>query len=655
MKLTKEQQLAVDTVFGNVLCIASAGSGKTSAFTERIEHMDSVGIPLSNVMAVSFTKKASEEMGKRLRTLVGKTKASQITMGTFHSIALRILKAVDPSFESVKICPDWWRSNIMHELAKDYHEEKNPNGLGLSIKGGELASFISFQKSNMVTLEDELCMNMETSHFSEDSKLKLKQAYIKYEDSKKRTGQIDFDDILFTLYGYLKKSEKLRSKLRKKFQYIMIDEFQDTSHIMIEIVKLINQDNVFVVGDFRQSIYSFINADVNNLLDFQTMFNDVKLIELNKNFRSKDEIVDFSNQVIECSENEKFKMFEPSVSARGNGANVLLKCYSQEDFQYEQIADQIEAMINDGVDSKEIAVLFRTNAQTAMLEYELYNRDIEYDVSKSRSFFDRTEVIDLLSYARLGIDYKDDNSFRRVYNSPNRYLSKKFLSNIEEHASKNDTPLLHSVTYSGLTNWATRTGAQKIKEVVGYIEELTHKDMNAGEFMRKVISRTSYLQHVQDNPNFTRSMIREKESAINRLCNMASKFPSIKVFLSNIGNMERNMKKKKKADGVVISTIHSSKGLEWNSVFVPSCNLGLIPSDMNLNEEEERRLFYVACSRPEDNLFLSWYAMDEEGVKAVESPFIVDVLGAETVADINRNAFGTSDYYRYEMKSKVLI
>lgn len=297
MKLTDEQKDCVLSVEGNVVAIASAGSGKTASFTTRIAYViQEKNINPFNILAITFTKKASEEMKKRLRKMVGKDKTDKVAMGTFHSIAYRLLKALDSDFAKLKIAPDWWRFGLLNDMCK-MHDSKNPNGLNLGIKAGELASFISYQKSNMIHPTEDVLIDDNVDYVDCVSRQLLQEAYVKYEALKTQSRQIDFDDMLLYMYEKLKADTAFREKLQKQYTYIMVDEFQDSAKIVIEIIKMINKENVFVVGDFRQSIYKFINANVENILNFKDEFN-AKLIELNKNFRSTQNIVNLSNQVI---------------------------------------------------------------------------------------------------------------------------------------------------------------------------------------------------------------------------------------------------------------------------------------------------------------------------------------------------------------------
>lgn len=653
MKLTDEQKSAVTTVEGNVVCVASAGSGKTSAFTTRIAHMvKNKGISPYNIMAISFTKKASEEMKTRLNKLIGKDTTNKVAMGTFHSLAYRLLKALDGDFTNYKICPDWWKFSLLNDMCK-VRTDKNKNGLNLGIKAGELASFISYQKSNMIKPEDDLLFDEHVDYVGGVDKAMIREAYAKFEQLKFESRQIDFDDMLLKLYDKLSNDEIFRSRLSEQYKYIMVDEYQDTALIVKEIIKLINSRNVFSVGDFRQSIYSFINARVENILDFKYDFDNVKVIELNKNFRSTQNIVYLSNKIIENSPIDKYKEYKPSESVAEVGDKVKFSIYSEEDNQISNIAHEIERINDEGTPLKEIAILVRANSQTAIIEEKLADMDIPYEVSKSMSFFDRKEILDILSYARLAMDKTDDVSFRRIYNTPNRYLSKNFVEELDRFASDRNLSLMQAIRITPHNSeWKYKRNIDNLTKVVSELQHQVDSNVNAGRLIRNIISSTKYTQYINDTTT-SASALDEKNDSIDRLCEMASKFPTIRAFLAHISTIKDKQKKAKGKDAVQISTIHSSKGLEWDVVFVPNVNEGLMPHDMNNNIEEERRLFYVSTSRPRKKLYVSWFFYNNNFEVQKEGIFIKELLGKEQVDEMKKTLFrGSSEaHYFYPSSS----
>lgn len=646
MKFTPEQKEAVLNTEGNIVCIASAGSGKTSAYTNRIAYMiHEKDISPLEILAITFTKKASEEIQKRLVKMIGKERAKKVPVGTFHSIAYRLLKALDPDFEKIDIAPDWWRLTTMNDLCKP-RTDKNHRGLNLGIKAGELAQFISYQKANMITPDDTFIINEQVAFADCVSDQMLREAYSTYEQLKVDSRQIDFDDMLVRFYEKLRDNDKFRERIQGQFNYIMVDEFQDTSAIVVSIIKLINKKNVFVVGDWRQSIYAFINADVNNILDFHENFDDVKTIELNKNFRSTQNIVNLSNDIIGYSPVEKYKQYKPSESVGEVGDKIRISLYQDERKQASRIADKIEETQNSGTPLSEIAILVRANADTAIFEEILAERDIPFDVSKSMSFFDRKEILDLISYARLVVKADDDASFRRVINSPNRYLSKKFVEDLEKFAGSNDLSLMQAIRITPQSgDWKFKRGIDNFTKL---IQDLHYQqNVNAGRFLRNVVKSTRYIEYINES-TISASAIPEKLDAIERLCEMASKFPSVVAFLAHVGKIDDKKKKSKGKDAVNIVTAHSSKGLEWDVTFVVNVNEDCFPHQMNPDKEEERRLFYVACSRARKQLYISFWFYDSSMEKINEGLFIKELLGKEKVLDMKKALFrGESEVHEF--------
>lgn len=639
LKLTDKQKESVLTIDGNIVVVASAGSGKTSAFTTRIAHMiKNIGISPYNIMAVTFTKKATGEIKSRLKKMVGKDMAEKIAMGTFHSLAYRLLKTLDPEFSKYKIVPDWWKFSLLNDLCKE-KTDRNHNGLNLGIRAGELASFISYQKANMIHPTDELLIDSNVEYVNGVSRSLLRDAYVRFERLKDESRQIDFDDMLLMFYDKLRSDSAFRNKLSDQYKYIMVDEGQDTSLINMEIIKLINPNNVYMVGDFRQSIYKFINARVDNILDFDKKFNNTKVIELNKNFRSTQNIVSLSNRIIENSPIDKYKNYKPSESVHEVGDKVMFTLYESEDIQFEDIAQKIEQINSKGTPLSETAILVRTNSQTAIIEDTLARMDIPYDVSKTKSFFDRKEILDILSYARLAVDIDDDISFRRVINVPNRYLGKHFIEELDRFSSKREMTLFNAlqVIPSG-QQWKYKRNIESFVKIMDELKSQVEENINAGKLMRNIIRITRYKDYVNETTTNASSIV-EKFESIDRLCEMASRFPTIRAFLAHISSIRDKQARSKGNDAVQISTIHSAKGLEWDVVFVPNVNEELLPHSMNGDVEEERRLFYVACSRPKKNLYVSWYAFDGKSKIIREGQFINELIDKDTLNNMRKEIF----------------
>lgn len=577
-------------------------------------------------------------MIKRLAKIVGKEKANKVMIGTTHAVFLKLLKQLDSEFSKYSIIPDWNRYSICKDLCED-PTDRNPYGLSIGIKAGQLAGFISYQKSNLVKPNEPLVFDSVTDYVSPLEETKLREAYIRYEKLKSNSRQIDFDDMLMYMHSKLTYDSNFREYMSNKFEYIMIDEFQDSSMIVSQIVKMINNRNVFVVGDFRQSIYSFMNSKVENILNFHKEFDSVTTIELNKNFRSTQRIVEFSNDIINLSPIESYKNYKMSESVSEEGQSVVMTAYQNQYVQIDEIVKIIQERVATGTPLHEIAVLVRTNAQSGVLEEKLSALDIPYELSKTVSFFDKREVVDMLAYLKLSVDFDDNESFRRVYNTPNRFLSKRSLEQLESEATESDISLWQASIHSPLNgDWKFKRGIENLKKVIFKANELIENENKLSTVINYLVESTGYKKHISDNSP-THSATAEKEEVLKRLAEMSNKFPTPQAFLMNISIIKDKQKKSKGGDCVQLTTVHSAKGLEWDIVFVIDVNLDMFPHQLNGDIEEERRLFYVACSRPRKELYVSWSVFNDEGNPMGDSVFVKELVGKEKLLEMKQNIF----------------
>lgn len=624
MKLTDKQKEAVHATKGNVLVHAGSGAGKTSAFTARIVNLiANEGVQPDSILGLTFTNDAAENMRERLGKMIGKKKAKEVNLSTFHSFAYRLLKSKYANeYNNKTIMKGWWKIQTLYDIVG---KPKNGNNVGLSLscKAGDLGSFISFQKANMIREGMPVIWKDDFDEYglSED----MQKAFDTYCELTRNARLIDFDDMLVDLYYKLKEDESLLEHVKNKFEYVMVDEFQDTNTVNMAILKMITDNNLFVVGDFRQGIYGFINANIDNILSFTETFEDVRLIELNDNFRSTDTIVDFANTIIEKSPVEKYKKFDKQLAARGvAGENVRVNVYADEYTEANMIADRIEEKLPDGMEYNDFAILTRTNAQIGFYESVFADFGIPLDISNSRSFFDRREISDLLSYAEHTLQPEDDMSMRKIMNSPSRYISKATVNQLNEYSYKNNM----SFEMACMQMDCGRSNVN-VKKLVSLFDSLRDDidGMNASKFLRLVYSKTGYYNHIEKTTS-TASDLAIKEESINRLFDIAKKFSSVKAFIGHVSVIKSN--NSKNTDGVKLMTVHASKGLEFPYVFLPSITEDNFPHDMNPDVEEERRLFYVASSRAKDYMDISLPVFASSGSETIAvSPFLVDVVGQE--------------------------
>jgi len=627
MNFTTEQINAINDTEGNKLVIASAGSGKTSVFTNRIAKMiREKGILPNRILAVTFTKKASEEMRERLAKLVGDDVANTVVMGTFHSIAYRLLRYAFPEYKGKEFAKDWWVLKTIGDICK-HPSDKNPFGIGLG-NGleviSEVNSYINLMKNNGFR------PNMENDYYD----IVMNEAYETFEILKNNANYLTMSDLIIDFHDQLKAVPEFSNYVAQFFDRIQIDEFQDTSQLVLNCIKHINNENVFVVGDFRQSIYSFIGAEVNNILHFADQFENTTTYELQTNFRSSFEIVEFSNRIIDKSPIESYKRFKPSEAHKGSSEAVRILDYETEDEESYEIAGQIEQAIKMGIEPSEIAVLVRTNAQIGFYENELNARDIKYDVSRGGSFFQYGEILDIVSYLRIAIDKNDNTSVRRVINRPSRFITNKLISDLDVHAKRSRITLWEALR--DIPSAQMGRQAKNIQEFLYTVEELTRHaySMSPRELVEYVITLTDYKSYIKTTATSLEKFNTKVEN-LNKLVKIASRYKNVQALLNSIDEMENNSnKKEEKRTGVQLMTIHASKGLEFDIVYVPSVVQGVLPHEMAMTEhniEEERRLFYVASSRARERLQVSSYNTvvienEKNGTVSVTPVFISEFL-----------------------------
>lgn len=647
MALTENQKKAVKHSEGNVLINAGAGSGKTTAFTARIMYLiKECGVDPTEILAITFTNEAVDNMRSKLSDIIGSRRAKLVNITTFHSLAYKTLKQkYSREYANKKIMPSWWKTSKLYELIKE-ESYSNPLGLNLKNKNGEinagdLAQFISYQKANMIKAESAVLIDDELhSSIAECGRFKLQQAYDIYCQQVKFSKQIEFDDMTMDFYFKLVEDEKLLKYMKDSYKIVMVDEFQDTNTVNMEILKLISDNNLYTVGDFRQGIYGFINANIDNILTFQDEFDDVQLIEFRENFRSTKKIVDFCNKIIDVAPVDKYKQFKSQVAARGIDGDVIdIEYFQTEDDELSDIVNKIEDDYNGGVNISDHAIICRTNSQLGQFEITLSDRDIPFDASSSRSFFDRAEIIDLVSYLEHIENEDDDMSIRRIINRPSRYVSNKVINELNEFAFNNKISIESAIgKYSA---GRSQSALYSLKEMFEEIRE--DEDATPLKVLKKIINTTNYEMFIKTKSTTSMDYVTKME-AIDRLIHMSRKFTNIKSFLAHINKVKMNNSKKNK-DGIKLMTVHSSKGLEFDKVYGSGIHDDSFPHDMNPDYEEERRLFYVLCSRAKNKLKLSSHVFKTESQETIRPcPFLVDVIG-DSLIELRQKALLEKDKF----------
>lgn len=636
--MTLNQEKAISFLDGNALINAGAGSGKSTVLVARIlKLITEYKVDSKEILGLTFTNEAAENMRKKLKGFIGKKKSDEVSLSTFHSFAYSFLKSrYANEYTNKKIMQSWWKLKTVFEIVDEE---------GLSINGGELSSFISYQKANMILSGMDVLIDDKVAYTEDESRFKLQSAFERYCDLTKNARVIDFDDMLLDFYYKLKDDESLQNELKNKYKYIMIDEFQDTNSVSLAIIQLISNDNVFAVGDFRQGIYGFINATIDNILDFKDNFNNVELIELSENFRSTDEIVKISNDIISSSPVESYKDFSSQIAARNiKGSPVNINIVSDEEVESRSILYKIEYELerNPNLKYSDFCILSRTNAQLGQFESFFAQNDVPVNVSSNRSFFDRREISDMIAYLTHIQDERDDMSIRKIMNSPNRFLPKSLAASLDEYAYKNGINL-----ETAMTQMDTGKSMTRLIGIVSMFEtwrnELHEKSAHA--ILKRVYNDLKYEEFMMKSTT-SPSDISNKLDSIEILFDIASKFSNLKSFLGHISVVKNNNKKTK--NSVNLMTVHASKGLEFNTVFVTGANEKSFPHDMNTDYEEERRLFYVATSRAIDNLHIyspsvCYDKSDNVASKNLPSPFLVDICGQRVMDSFKSIAAGSTE------------
>lgn len=639
-EMTEVQKEIVKWKDGNILVTAAPGSGKTFVFVNRIAYLiKKHNVDPKSILALTFTKNAAEQMRNRLAKIIGKEVAAKVTMSTFHSFTYSQLKSHYPyKYNNRPIMADWFKLRTLYDIVGK-QTSNNPNGMSLGISATDLSAFVSYQKSHMIQEGGMVLIDENTPYCMYEDRHRMQDAYDTYCRISRNSKSIEFDDMIMDFAIALEEDDTFLNLMIDKYKYVMVDEFQDTSNSNTDILKKINRNNLMVVGDVNQSIYSFINADVDMIIDFEDTFDNVTVKRLDRNYRSNHNVVELSNKIITASEEERFKKYAEQYSARLDIPNspILLTTYPTEEEEVASVSKEIEDLIdeNPGLELKDIAIISRTNATLGLFESELADRKIPVNISNGRSFFDKKEISDLISYANHALDESDDMSLRRIFNSPNRFISKKIMSDLDEFAYNNDITLSQAIQkYDGLGR-----SVKSMISITYLFEKLRNNiEVNAESFMRIVYRETKYEEFIEKTSKTHLELINKKES-IEKFFDMAKRFRNVASFLSHISIIKENNTKTK--DAVNLMTVHAAKGLEFSHVYGVGVNGESYPHDMSYNYEEERRLLYVLVSRAIQNLHLSSFVF--KGETTIEaSPFMIDAFGDEVQSARKDVMYGSS-------------
>lgn len=617
--LNEVQRKAVTCTEGPVIVIAGPGSGKTRVLTYRIAHLINIGVPPWQILALTFTNKAAREMKQRIERVVG-IKANKVWAGTFHSLFARILRYEAhhlgyPNDFTIYDTDD--TKSVIKEIIKQ---------MGLDTKvysPGVIRSRISSAKSNLITPKTYVT-NEELMQYDRMNRIPMLHViYDRYVKKCLRAGAMDFDDLLLQMFKLLYQNpENIKDKYQRQFQYILVDEFQDTNFLQYEIMKqFVNYEdssqNICIVGDDAQSIYSFRGATIENILQFESDFPKAQTFKLERNYRSTEHIVEAANSVISYNERQIKKKIWTDRS--GDHKIKIIKTITDSE-EGKRVADSIIEQKNRyGLENTQIAILYRTNAQSRVFEEHLRRYNIPYRIYGGMSFYQRREIKDLLAYMRLTVNPRDDEAFKRVINYPKRGFGNKSLENLTRFADDNNISIFESIPMIEMSQRAKtiimdfmklianfRMKAEKgnAYEVAMYIAKKSGivdllKEDGTLEGMARLENINALLDGIQE---FTEDDVLEPgETEIDK---------SLPKYLQNIALITDQDEDKENTDVVTLMSVHAAKGLEYRSIFVVGLEENLFPSYMSLSDprqlDEERRLFYVAITRAEEYLTLTY-------------------------------------------------
>jgi DNA helicase-2/ATP-dependent DNA helicase PcrA len=614
------QREAVINTEGASLVIAGAGSGKTRVLTYRIAHLLNNGVPPQSILALTFTNKAAREMKARIESEAGSNISRHLWMGTFHSVFSRILRLESATIgypATFTIYDTQDSKSLLKSIIKSFNLEDN------TYKPGIILNRISTAKNNLVTAV-AYHQNIQQRDADQAARIpKTGEIYLEYTRRCKSAGAMDFDDLLLVTNILFKNHPEVLAKYQHLFRYILVDEYQDTNFSQYLIVKRLAElhHNICVVGDDAQSIYSFRGARIENILNFKHDYPDFKTYKLEQNYRSTQVIVDAANSLIAKNKHQIQKTVF-SENAVGDRIKVLTAMNEHEEGYL--VANEIfDHRMKDRENFSDFAILYRTNAQSRVFEEILRKRNIPYKIYGGLSFYQRKEIKDILSYFRLIINPKDDESFKRIINYPARGIGSTTLNRLEEAAAVSGSSIFEVANYpekmllAGLNSGVIRKIAVFTQLINKFSDQFAVTD--AYEMANKIASETGILTELyQDKSPENLSRYENTQELLNAIQDFSitakeeGRPNGLQVFMEDVALLtDQDTDKDGDADKVTLMTVHSSKGLEFKNVFIVGLEENLFPSGfsgtLTLSElEEERRLFYVALTRSENQAWLSF-------------------------------------------------
>ena len=647
-KLNDKQREAASQIDGSILILAGAGSGKTRTITYRIAHMiENVGISPYSILAVTFTNKAAKEMRERVEELVGDV-AKACTISTFHSFGMRLLRMYgkEVGYNSNFTIYD---TDDQKRIVKAILKGQNLSINGVKLTEKDLVSIISKIKEQIKTLDEYSVMNKQ-----------IVEVYDKYNRALLESNAMDFSDILLNTYKLLQKPEILE-KVQNKYKYIMIDEYQDTNNLQYKIIDLIarKSSNLCVVGDENQSIYGFRGANILNILNFETNYNNAKIIKLEENYRSTTTILDAANELIKNNKSSKDKKL---WTQNGKGDLIkVLACDNARD-EVSRIIEIIKKNHQNGIAYRDMTILYRTNAQSRLFEEGFLRYNIPHKVFGGISFYSRAEIKDIIAYLSIIVNPQDELNLQRIINVPKRKVGEKGIEKIITYARENNLNLLEALSHIKEISGLTVVGKEKLLEMYDIIKEL--KDLSytetASYIVQTLIDKIKYIDYIKENYSDAEARIENIDEFKNSILELENVVGELRLneYLENVSLISATDDLEEKSDYVKLMTIHNSKGLEFPIVFLVGFENEIFPGSRAMFEEkemeEERRLCYVALTRAEKKLYLSHatirfvYGQDRLSTPSV---FLKEIPEKLLDIDVKKERLYFADDYSDEIKA----
>ena len=617
-QLNEAQLAPVIQKDGAMIVIAGAGSGKTRVLTFRIANLMHLGVDSFNILALTFTNKAAREMKSRISKIVGGSEAKNLWMGTFHSVFAKILrqeadKLGYPSNFTIYDTQD--SQSVIRAVIKEMHLDKD------IYKYKQVYSRISSYKNSLITVKAYF-NNPELMEADAMAKVpRMGDIYKSYVDKCFKAGAMDFDDLLLKTNELLTRFPEVLAKYQNRFRYILVDEYQDTNHSQYLIIKALSDrfQNICVVGDDAQSIYAFRCANINNILNFQKDYDDVKVFRLEQNYRSTKNIVNAANSIIEKN---KTRLDKIVWTANDEGDKILVNRSMTDGDEGRFVASTIfETKMNNQLSNGSFAVLYRTNAQSRAIEDALRKRDIPYRIYGGLSFYQRKEIKDILSYLRLLINPKDEEALKRVINYPARGIGQTTIERLIVVANQYNRSIYEVMQNLDRVEIQINKGTKsRLEDFVMMLQsfQVLNEGYDVFQITEHVVKKTGLftelkkdgtpegiarIENIEELLNGMKDFVEEQKE-------IADTTGSLAEFLEDVALATDLDKETNDEDKVALMTVHLAKGLEFPYVFIVGMEEDLFPSGMSMNTrselEEERRLFYVAVTRAEKQAYLTY-------------------------------------------------